>query len=114
MQSIHKVNPTAAIFTAVPGYVRTKTSTINRDISLPLPLSSLFDVKTRTYTDTRLSDVARCSSIVITEAEALFLEQSTRDQASTTLCFEHRVRRITASLAGCIAKCRGKVFLLHW
>ena len=97
LQSIHNVNPTAAIFSAVPGYARTKASTTTRDISLPLPLS-------------RLSEVAKCSSIVITEEEASFLEQSTRGQASTMLWFEHHVGRITASLVGHVAKCKGKVF----
>ena len=58
----------------------------------------------------QLSDLVQHTTLTVNEEEACYLERSTRGQASTPLWFEHRVRRITASVFGCVAKCREKTF----
>ena len=92
-----KANPSAAIFTAVHGFKNTvTTSTSTQDI--PLPLLSLFHAKNRAYTNARLTQLVHQTSLTISEAEALFLEEATRGQSSTSLWYDHSVGRITASL----------------
>ena len=77
---------------------------------LPQPLSSLYNAKNRLLPKEQLSDLVQHTTLTINDEEACYLERSTRGQASTSLWFEHRVGRITASVFGSVAKCREKSF----
>lgn len=112
---LHTANPNAAIFTAVHGFPNTATTFIptpTQDMQrrLPLPLLSLFHAKNRAYTKAKLTKMVKQTSIIMSEAEALFVEEATRGQSSSSLWYDHRVGRVTASLFGRATRCKEKVY----
>ena len=103
LKSLHKTNPSAAIFTVLLSF-STETRISSRsalETRLPQPLSSLYNAKNRLLLKGQLSELVQHTTLTVNEQEACYLERSTRDQASTALWFEHRIGRITAPIWTC-------------
>ena len=118
LKSLHRANPSAAIFTVLPSVsTEARISACSAmEIRLPQPLSYLYNGQNCLLPKEQLSDLVQHTTIVqqttltVNDEEACYLERSTRGQASTPLWFEHRVGRITASVFGRVAKCHEKTF----
>ena len=107
LKSVHKANPSAAIFTVLPSFsTEAHISACSAlETRLPQPLSSLYNAKNRLLPKGLLSELVQHTTLTVNEEEASYLERSTRGQASTAVWFEHRVGRIAASVFGRVAKC---------
>ena len=112
LKSLHRANPSAAIFTVLPSVsTEARISACSAmETRLPQPLSYLYNGQNRLLPKEQLSDFVQHTTLTVNEEEACYLERSTRGQASTPLWFEHRLGRITASVFGRVAKCREKTF----
>ena len=106
LKSLHKANPSAAIFTVLPS-VSTEariSACSTMETRLPQPPSSLYNAKNSLLPKEQLSELVQHTTLAVNEEEASYLERSTRGPASTALWFEHRVGRITVSVFGRVAK----------
>ena len=117
LKSLHRANPSAAIFTVLPSVsTEARISACSAmETRLPQPLSYLYNSQNRLLPKEQLSDLVQHTTrvqhttLTVNEEEACYLERSTRGQASPPLWFEHRVGRITASVFRLVA-CREKTF----
>ena len=113
LTTLYKAHPSAAVFSVVPGYTQTKPSSqIEDEPNLPPLLTSLYDSKYCDLSEDELSEVGLCrlNDIQFTKEEAVFLEMSTKQQSSSSLWYEHRQGRITASLFGRVARCAERTY----
>lgn len=93
MKELHKIYPSAGIFTVVEPYASQRSTII--DEKLPKPLTDLFDAK---LDDCTLEELRNNPiHISVTQEERDNVEKLTRDQSSTSMWFKYRAGRITAS-----------------
>ena len=102
LEAVHKVRPSAAVFTVLAKYVRPdRCEPIQASVPVKLPptLQSLHNPKCSAYCIEELRRMSRgvFTTISITEEEARLLERSTRQQSKSCTWYDHRVGRITAS-----------------
>ena len=112
--AIHKVYPSASLFTVTPGYKSTPKPSQQRDVESNLPplLTSLYDPKHTQCTSHELVKILEVvqETINYTLDEISFVEKCTRGQSRSTLWFDYRIGCLTASMFGQIAKCTERVF----
>ena len=97
-QKLKFAHPTSAILSIVE--CRPPTYPLPEAVKrLPSPLTSLFDPKNKCLDKVQLNKACESmfKSLTITPEEADYLEESTRLQAQSSLWFEHRKGRLTAS-----------------
>ena len=99
---------------SVPGYKSTPKPSQQGDVESNLPplLTSLYDPKHTQCTSHELVKLSEAvqETINYTLDEISFVEKCTRGQSCSTLWFDYRIGRITASMFGQIAKCTERVF----
>ena len=80
--------------------------------NLPPLLTSLYDSEYSDLNEDELSEVVQCrlNDIQFTKEEAAFLEKSTKQQSSSSLWYDHRQGRISASIFGRAARCAEDTF----
>ena len=100
--TLHNVFPSAAIFTVIPGFPQATLPSREDESNLLLLLSSLYDCKYAECNPDELSQIVwhKLTDICFTTKEAAFLENSTRAQSCSSLWYDHRQGRITASMFG--------------
>ena len=108
--ALYDAHPSAAVFTVIPGYFTPPEAPPSASLSepkLPVSLTSLYNQKYSSCTTSQIVRLSRMKVVEITcsEQEAEFLEQSTKNQCSSTLWYDHRIGCITASFMGAISKC---------
>ena len=112
--ALYKVYPSASLFTVTPGYEQTPKSSPQRDVESNLPplLTSLYDPKNTQCTSRELVKLSEAvhETIKYSLDEISFIEKCTRGQSHSTILFDYRLGRITASIFGQIAKCTERVF----
>ena len=108
--ALYKVYPSASLFTVTPGYEQTPKSPPQRDVESNLPplLTSLYDPKNTQYTSHELVKLSEAvhETIKYSSDEISFVE----NVLDSTIWFDYRLGRITASIFGQIAKCTERVF----
>ena len=113
LTTLHKAHPSAAVFSVVPGFPQPKPSSqVEDEPNLPPLLTSLYDSEYSDLNEDKLSEVVQCrlNDIQFTKEEAAFLEKSTKQQSSSTLWYDHRKERITASIFGRVAWCAERTY----
>ena len=114
LNRLFSASPRSALFTVIPGFsqVTANPTTPDDNPTLPPLLSSLYDPKYQSLSHIQLVDISKqkFANINVTTEEAIFLEVSTRGQSQSTLWYNHRVGRITASKFGRAAKCKMGVY----
>ena len=97
-QQLNSVHPKSAILSLVEPRQRSRPSS-ERVQRLPQPLTSFFSQKNKALNEAQLKEVCTSTfaSMTITAEEADYLECSTKLQACSSLWFEHRKGRVTAS-----------------
>lgn len=106
LSGIHEVHPTAAVFTVTPGYYSALNSVPDSEPNLPPLLSALYDPSLLGKSEEELLRVADTTfeEMSVDKEEAIYLEQSTRNQSASCLWFDHRLGRLTASTFGSVMK----------
>ena len=113
LTTLYKVHLSAAVFSVVPGFPQTKPSSqVEDEPNLPPLLTSLYDSKYLDLSEDELSEVSQCrlNDIQFTKEEAAFLEKSTKQQSNSSLWYDHRKGRITASVFGRVARCAERTY----
>ena len=114
MQSTTYIQVHLCSLYVTPGYESTSKSSQQRDIESNLPplLTSLYNPKHTQCTSHELVKLSEAlhETIKYTLDEISFVEKCTRGQSHSTLWFDYRLGRITASMFGQIAKCTERVF----
>ena len=110
LDALHKVYPLAAVFTVVPGYQPAISPTHSPQPLLPKPSTCMYDPKYRKMAEAEFQTAVQSIKIEVNDSEAKFLEKATKGQTSSSLWYDHRVGRITASQIGKVVKCTEKKF----
>ena len=105
LDALHKVYPLAAVFTVVPGYQPVLSPTHSPQSLLPKPLTCMYEPKYRKMAEAEFQMAVQSIKIEVNDSEAEFLEKATKGQTSSSLWYDHRVGRITASQIGKVVKC---------
>ena len=105
LNALHKVYPSAAVFSVVPGYQPVRSSTLSPQPLIPKLLTSIYDPKYSKMAEAEFHVAVQGIKIEVTDSEAEYLEKATKGQTSSTLWYDHRVGRITASQIGKVVKC---------
>ena len=97
-QQLNSAHPTSAILSLVEPRQHLRPSP-KRVRHLPRSLTSLFSKKNKALSEVQLKEASTLTfeSMAITAEEADYLECSTKLQACSSLWFDHRKGRITAS-----------------
>jgi len=104
LNALHKVYPSAAVFSVVPGYQPVRSPICSPPL-IPKPLTSLYDPKYSKMAEAQFRMAVQSVKIEVSDGEAEYLEKATKGQTSSSLWYDHRVGRITASQIGKVVKC---------
>ena len=101
-ETLFKRNSTAVVISVVPGFDQApETSRMESLVepNLPAKLDSLYDRKNYCLSENDLFELSNKTfeHLKVTQEEADFLEKSTRAQSKSTVWYDHRIGRITAS-----------------
>ena len=104
LNALHEVYPSAAVFSVVPGYQPVRSPTCSPQL-IPKPLTSLYDPKYSKMAEAQFRVAVQGVKVEVSDSEAEYLEKATKGQTSSSLWYDHRVGRITASQIGKVVKC---------
>ena len=106
-EQLKMAHPNAAILSLVERHPHPQPHPSTEKVKrLPPPLTTLYDRKCKGLNKSQLFNACQSAfeAITITTEEAIYLEQSTRLQAQSSVWFEHRKGRLTASKFGQISR----------
>ena len=112
LNALHEVYPSAAVFSVVPGYQPVRSPTCSPQL-IPKPLTSLYDPKYSKMAEAQFRVAVQGVKVEVSDSEAEYLEKATKGQTSSSLWYDHRVGRITASQIGKVVKCAETKFPLR-
>ena len=106
---LKEIMPNSAILTALEHLPQPVTGSQTAVRKLPMLLTSLYHSEYETMEKDDLMSFCHKvfeSQLVVTKAEAEYLEEQTKLQQQSPMWFQHRTGRITASVFGKVAKAR--------
>ena len=85
LNALHKVYPSAAVFSVAPGYQPVRSSTLSPQPLIPKLLTSIYDPKYSKMAEAEFRVAVQGIKIEVTDSEAEYLEKATKGQTSSTL-----------------------------
>jgi hypothetical protein len=110
---MYKHCPNAAVFSVLPDYVSEHTSnSAPHESSIPSPLYKLYDPKHTLLSESSLQTLVSetFKHIRVTEKEAKYLEELTRNQCASSAWYDYRKGLITLSHLNEVIKCKKKTY----
>lgn len=78
LDTLHKVYPSVAVFTVVPGYQPVRSITHSPQPLIPEPLTSMYNPKYSKMTEAEFQMAIQNVKLEVNDSEAKFLEKSTK------------------------------------